>query len=204
MSSVTVMGLDLAAANSGLCIIKAHYPTYTFDLILEEALHHPINDFKNRVDASNYILFLAKEHGVDFAALEDYAMRFGRTNTSGFQYGELGGMVRKTLHEANIPFYVTPPTSMRSFMEVPPKSDKSYLEKRALDRLGFVSSASTKKKRSDITDALIHAHIGALVHIIKHHTLDYPLTTAEHRILFGDSKIVGLINREAIYHGEKN
>lgn len=204
MASYKVMGLDLAAAHSGLCVIEAHYPKYRFKVLAEEGLHHPIDDFKNRIDAANYILFTAKEHSVDFIAMEDYALRIGRTNTSGFQYGELGGMVRKTLYEANIPFYVIPPTSMRSFMCVPPKSPKDYLEKMALARLGFESAASTKKKRSDITDAFIHAHIGSLVHIIKTSTLDYDLEAAEKRILYGDKKIIGLIDREKVYYGKEN
>lgn len=198
------MGLDLAAANSGLCIIRAHYPKYRHDVLVEEALNHPMSDFRNRVGAANYILFLAREHGVDFVTLEDYAMRFGNTNTSGFQYGELGGMVRKVLHEAEIPMYVIPPTSMRSFMGVSPKSPKDFLEKQALIRFGFESKASTKKKRSDITDALIHAHIGSLIHIINFNNLDYDLLEYESRILYGDKKIVGLTNRENIYYGKED
>jgi len=204
MDSYKIMGLDLAAANSGLCVIEAHYPNYSFTVLAEEAMHHPMDDFRNRVDAANYVLFLAQEHSVDVVAMEDYAMRFGKTNTSGFQYGEVGGMVRKTLYEAGIPFYTTPPTSMRSFMEAPPRSDKDFLEKQALARLGFVSKASTKKKRSDITDAFIHAHIGALVHIIRNtEDLNYSLTDAEHRILYGDKKIIGLKDRDGIYYGRR-
>ena len=197
------MGIDLAAANSGICIIDAHYPDYSFDVLVEEAMHHPMSDFRNRVDASNYILFLAEDNEVDVVAMEDYAMRFGRTNTSGFQYGEIGGMVRKALYEASIPFYITPPTTMRSFMEVPPRSDKDFLEKQASSRLGYTSKASTKKKRSDITDALIHAHIGSLMHITRNGELNYDLTDAESRILYGDKKIIGLKDRDGIYYGKE-
>lgn len=200
MGEVVVMGLDLAAANSGLCIIKAHYPNYSFEVTHEEALHHPMDSFINRVDAANYINFLAVDNKVDIVVMEDYAMRFGRTNTSGFQYGEMGGMVRKTLYETNIPFYVIPPTSMRSFMEVPPKSDKEFLVAQARNRLGFESGASTKKKRSDITDAFIHAHIGSLVHILRNWQLEYELTEAERRILHGDNKLTGLKERDGIYY----
>ena len=198
------MGLDLAAANSGMCIIEAHYPTYVFEVVLEEGLHHPMDDFRNRIDAANYISFMASEHSVDVVAIEDYAMRFGKTNTSGFQYGELGGMVRKTLYELDLPIYLVPPTSMRSFMQVSPKSPKDYLEKQALYRFDFESKASTKKKRSDITDAFIHAHIGSLLHISKTSKLKYDLTDAEKRILYGDKQIIGLVDRENIYYGKKD
>jgi len=197
------MGLDLAAANSGVCIIDSHYPDYSFTVLLEDSLNHPMVDFRNRVDAANYILFIAKEHDVDIVAMEDYAMRFGSTNTSGFQYGELAGMVKKVLYEAKIPFYVTPPTSMRSFMQAPPRSPKDFLETQALSRLGYKSSASTKKKRSDITDAFLHAHIGSLIHISRNNELNYTLTDAESRILYGDKKIIGLKDRDGNYYGQK-
>lgn len=200
MSTYRVMGLDLAAANSGVCIIEARYPLYSFTVVHEEALHHPMSSFVNRADAADYIGYLASEHKIDFAAMEDYAMRFGKTNTSGFQYGEVGGMVRKVLYDKGVPFYVTPPTSMRSFMGAPPGSDKDFLQDQALDRLGYASTASTKKKRSDITDAFIHAHIGALIHILRNNELVYDLTDAEHRILYGDKKVVGLKDREGTFY----
>lgn len=195
-----VMGLDLAAANSGLCVIEAHYPDYSFQVIHEEALHHPMSSFTNRVDAANYIEYLVTEHDVEVAAIEDYARRFGRTNTSGYEHGEVGGMVRKVLYEMGCPFYIIPPTSMRSFMEVPPKSPKDFLQDQALARLGFESKASTKKKRSDITDAVIHAHIGSLLHILRAGELNYSLTDAEHRIIYGDNKLEGLKDRDGIYY----
>lgn len=196
-----VMGLDLAAANSGLSVIEAQHPNYSFQVIHEEALHHPMADFRNRVEAANYIVFLAGQHEVDLVVLEDYARRFGRTNTSGYEHGEFGGMVRKSLYEAGFAFYVVPPTSMRSFMAVPPKSPKDYLETRALERLGFESKASTKKKRSDITDSVIHAHIGSLLHILRQgDELDYALEASEERIIFGDKKLEGLKDRDGIYY----
>lgn len=203
MSEYAVMGLDIAAANSGLCIAEAHYPHYSFCVTYEEGLHHPMDDFRNRIDAANYIGFLAKEHNVDFVVMEDYAMRFGKTNTSGFQYGEVGGMVRKVLYELEIPIYIIPPTSMRSLMDVPPKSDKEYLQERAKERLSFESKASTKKKRSDITDAVIHAYIGSLVHILRNNELEYELTESEKKILLGNKKITGLKDREGIYYATK-
>lgn len=198
-----IMGLDLAAANSGICIIKAHYPSYSFSILHQEALHHSMDDARNRIDASNYIGFLCGEHGVDVVSMEDYARRFGRTNTSGYEHAELGGMVKKTLFELGVPFYVVPPTSMRSFMDVPTKSDKEYLQFVAEARLGFKSTASTKKKRSDITDAFIHAHIGSLIHISRNNELDYDMLDSEKRILLGDNKIVGLKDREGIYYDKE-
>jgi hypothetical protein len=197
------MGLDLAAANSGVCVIEAQFPDYCFNVVLEEALHHPKDSFINRSDATDYIMYLIMEHKVDVVSMEDYARRFGHTNTSGFEYGEIGGMVRKALYDAGIPFYVVPPTSMRSFMGVPPKSPKDFLETQALNRLGYSSIASTKKKRSDITDAFIHAHIGSLIHILRNDTLSYNMTDAEKRIMLGDGKIIGLKDRKEIYHATK-
>jgi hypothetical protein len=200
MSKMRVMGLDLAAANSGLAVIEASYPQYSFSVIHEEALHHSMASFVNRADAANYILYLANEHKPHVIVLEDYARRFGRTNTSGYEHGEVGGMVRKALYEGGFPFYIIPPTSMRSYMEVPPRSHKDYLQERALLRLGYESTASTKKKRQDITDAVIHAHIGSLLHILRDADVEYDFTDAERRIIYGDSKLQGLKDRDGIYY----
>lgn len=199
-----VMGLDLAAVNSGLAIIEVHYPKYTCGVVHEEALHHPSGDVINRIHAADYISFLASEHSVDVVIIEDYARRVGANNTSAYEHGELGGMVRKNLHAAKLPFYVIPPTSMRSFMEVPPKSPKDFLQTQAEQRLGFTSSASNKTKRSNITDAFIHAHIGSLIHILRNDELEYDFTSAEQRMIFGDKKLVGLKDREGIYYGEED
>lgn len=201
VTPIKVMGLDLAAVNSGLCVIEAHHPEYAFKVLHEEAFRHPKDDFRNRIAVSNSILGVARTHNPTVVAIEDYARRFGRTNTSGIEHAEVGGMTKKTLHEAGFRIFVIPPTSMRSFMGAPPKSPKDYLIERAKDRLGYESDASNQTKRSNITDALIHAHIGALLYLAKYGNLVYDLTKAENRILYGDKKLEGLVDRSNIEYG---
>lgn len=198
-----VLGLDLAAANSGLCCIDVEYPKYSYKVLKQEGFRHPISDFRNRVDVTNTILEIAEELEPNLVVIEDYAMRFGKTNTSGYQHAEVGGMVKKCLHEAGFTIYIIPPTTMRSFMVIPPRSPKDLLETKAEERLGFVAEASTKKKRSDITDAFIHAHIGSLVWLEKYASLEYDLTKSERRVIYGDDKLEGLVDRSTIEYGGK-
>lgn len=198
MSSIRVLGLDVAAANSGACVLEVSYPDYSFEVLHEDGYKHPIKDFRNRIDIANELLSLALDYEVDLVVLEDYAMRFGKLNTSGYQHGEIGGMLRKELYEAGFCIYIIPPTTMRSFYGVPPKSDKTLLEERAEERYGFVSEASNKKKRSDATDAFLQGHIGCLLYLLKNHSLEYDLLPREERILYGDKTIEGLLDRSTI------
>ncbi len=199
-----VMGLDLAAANSGLCLIEAHCPKYRFKVTHEEALYHKTDDFRNRVTASNRILELAELHKPDLIVIEDYIRRSFRLNTSAYEHAEMGGMTKKILYEAGFTMYLIPPTTMRSFADAPPKSDKEYLEELAKNRFGYVSTASSKKKRSDITDAFWHAQIGALTYFAKQDTLKYDLLDCEQRILYGDKQIIGLKDRTGIEYGKEH
>ena|SRR3990167_2204262 len=198
------MGLDLAAANSGLCVLEAHCSKYSFKIIHEQAFKHPMSDFRNRIKVANEIFGLAKAHNPDIIVIEDYIRRSFATNTSAYEHGEIGGSVKKLLYEANFMLYLIPPTTMRSFVDAHPKSPKEFLEEQAEHRLGYKSTASNKIKRSNITDALWHAHIGALLYFAKHNTLNYELLDCERRVLFdGDKKMVGLVNREGIEYVSK-
>ena len=195
------MGLDLAAANSGLCMIESRCPKrgkYNQQVVLEQAFQHPMSDFRNRASVANQILILAERYKPDIIVIEDYIRRSFATNTSSYEHGEMGGMVKKLLYEAGFTIYLVPPTTMRSFVNAPPKSPKEYIEEQADARLGYVSTASNKKKRSDITDAFWHAHIGALTYFAKQGTLKYDLLECEKRILYGDKKIIGLKDRNGI------
>src|SRR5688572_13243414 len=125
-NKVIVMGLDTAAVNSGVCIVEAFAlpkePHIEAKVLFEAGfVHSPLRDHTERAMFSDKVKGLCLLHGVQFVSMEDYAMRFGSTNTSGFQHGETVGMVKKSLWEINMPFMVTPPTSMRSFMSVPSK-----------------------------------------------------------------------------------
>ena len=196
-----VMGLDQGAANTGLCVIKARCSKYSFKVLHEEAFQHKMVDFRNRVQAANAILEVANTYKPDIIVIEDYIRRSFATNTSSYEHGEVGGMTKKLLYEAGFTLFLIPPTTMRSFVDAPPKSPKEYLEEAAKTRLGYVSTASTIKKRSDITDALWHAHIGALTYFAKQGTLKYKLLDCEKRILYGDDKIIGLKDRNGIEYG---
>ena len=206
MKNLRVLGLDLAAVNSGACAIEVQ-SSLEYEVLYEEALTHPRDDFRNRAAAAESILSAATTHKVDFVVIEDYAFRVGPSNTSAYQHGEMGGMARQVLHDAGFDILVIPITSMRSFMSVPPKSKKDYLMEQAKNKMGFESSGRTKAHRGNITDAFIHAYTGSCWHFANEETLDTTvLDAAQHRMIYGDGKkFAGLTEREGLwYDGKEN
>ena len=200
---ITVMGIDAAAVNSGVCIIEVSpqkkAPHVKFETLFEAGLTHgPRTDHRQRIQASDVIKGLLLQHGVDFVVLEDYIMNMGPTNTSAYQHGEFGGLVKRALWDTRTPFMLCGPISMRSFLSVPsrlPDSGKQFIVDTAKADYGFESEESSIAKRSNATDAFAHCIIGALVYFHLNGfdigTLDKP----KHEVLFGDGKkMKGLTN----------
>ena len=200
---IKVMGLDLAAVNSGLCVIEVG-PSLEYEVIYEEALKHPKDDFENRIQAAQHIRKLAKKYRLDLVVIEDYAYRVARNNTSAYQHGEIGGMVRKVLFEDGYTIFIIPPTTMRSFMEVPPKSKKTFLMDQAKTKMGFEATGTNQLVRGNITDAFIHAYTGAATKFAEDGSLEEgALDAAQHRVVFGDDKFDGLLEREGLWYGKE-
>lgn len=57
---------------------------------------------------------LAAEPAIKFAAMEGYAYDVGAGRV--FELGEVGGVIKLTLHDAGIPFVVVPPASLKLFV----------------------------------------------------------------------------------------
>lgn len=203
-----IMGLDIAAVNSGLCIIEAEvqpeHPFVKVTPIYEEWLYAKKDSFPDRMRASSRISTHAIEnYNVDFVVLEDYARRVGKTNTSAYEHAELCGLIKALLFASKVPVIIIPPTTMRSFMAIPsglPDKGKQFIMDVAKIRYDFESKAPRKNQRSNITDAFIHSVIGSLVIFDKAGKIEGELGAAESKILRGDGKkIVPLGEREEIF-----
>lgn len=208
--TVTVMGLDIAAVNSGVCIITAtplnKPPHVEAEAAFEKGfIHGPKNNHEAKALFSDVIKGLCIQYGVDFCVIEDYAMNPGLTDTSGRQQGEAVGMIKKSLWEIKMPFMVVGPTSMRSFVDVPSRlkdKGKGVIIDFAKSEYGFSSTEGSQNRRSNATDAFIHSVIGATTFF---HFKDEDLgdfNTQRSNVLFGDEKkMKGLVNSPQFFYG---
>ncbi|MCW4026117.1 MAG: hypothetical protein NWE76_01370 [Candidatus Bathyarchaeota archaeon] len=206
-----VLGIDSAAVNSGLCIMQVASPNkgagLTFSPSFESGIvHGPLNDHAARIKAAALIKGLCVQYEVDFVVVEGYALRVGPNNTSMAQHGETVGLIKKALHDLRMPFMVCPPTSMRSFLSVPrglKDGGKQLIIEKMEEQYGFKSEMSNQSKRSNATDAAVHAVIGGLIYMSWHGRDIGELEEAKTKVLFtGDGKkMKGLRNMPELYHG---
>ena len=204
----TVTGLDLAAVNSGFCKIEAHL-TADGQISVEVLDHEPIElkrkDCVGRFELAPKVADLAL--GSDLVAIEDYAMRVGKSNTTAYQCGEFVGPTKAHLISHGINMLIVPPTSMRSMLGVPTgPAGKKFIMAWVKERFGFVPEYGREKQRSDVADACVHAYIGAIYYFIQSGWIDGSmLTDREHRIFYGvkdhrkSKQFVGLLDRDGIY-----
>ena len=214
MAEVRVMGLDLAPANSGMCIIEAHpnsgYPAVSPTVLYQEALSL-FDNFSDRQRCSYYIYTKALEYKPDVIVIEGYVPSMGRFNTTAYQHAEFVALTKHRLLSAGFKIIIVPPTTMRSFVKIPPKQKdkgKQHIMSQMESIYGFKADYSRKKERSDVTDAFVHSIIGAHVYFALSGILDGEMVSHEKRIILGDDNqekktaIVGLINRPEAYIGD--
>ena len=198
-------GLDLAAVNSGYCRIVAasissppglEVEPLAFDAIVPEE-----KTFLGRLELAKRVSKLVE--GSDLVVLEDYARRIGRSNTTAYECGEFVGQVKERVIAQGIPLLIVPPTTMRSYVGAARNSGKFVMEEWAEEVYGFASGLSTMKKRSDVADAFIHCTIGALYYFAKTGKLEREVVDPrQSRIIYGDGKMEGLIDRSGVLVGE--
>ena len=74
-------------------------------------------------------------YGADLAVIEGYS--FGSTGRSLFQIGELGGVVRLMLHDAEIPFVEVSPSSVKKYATGRGNAGKAEVLIAARERLAY-------------------------------------------------------------------
>lgn len=95
---------------------------------------------------------------VAYAALEGYAM--DAVNRS-FDLGEVGGLVRLLLHDAQIPFVVVPPMSLKQFAGTNGTSSKEAMREAVKKQWGV------DIEQNDACDAFALAQVARAVHLNK-------------------------------------
>ena len=103
MSLMNIMGLDLSLTSTGVSINGSTQVVSTKLKGVE------------RLSVMNHaILEIAKAQNVDIILIEGYS--FASRSGQAFSIGELGGCVRMTLWENNIPYVEIPPTCRAKFV----------------------------------------------------------------------------------------
>lgn len=188
-SRIRVAGLDIAAVNSGLCMIEASprngYPPLDFKVLYETPIRAEMAWFEARVAAAKLMAEKIRLHEIDLVVVEGYALRFGATNTSGYQHAELAALTKYFIMELDLPILIVPPTTMRSFVQVKPKQKKQAIMDYAYETWGFGSKLPRKGDRSNVTDAFVHAYIGACIYFARNGRLTESLKKYEKNVVYG-------------------
>lgn len=203
------MGLDIAAVNSGMCIIEARplseYPWIEIVDTYEEWHYADLGSFQDRMRVASRISeFSTDDYNVDLVVLEDYAKRIGKTNTSAYEHAELCSLIKAFTISSGKRMLIIPPTTMRSFMAIPnglKDKGKQMIIDNVKETYGFESKAPRKNQRSNITDAFVHSVIGALVIYGMNGTLDEEeLDEQAKKLLFGKGAKTGILERPQLYY----
>lgn len=199
-SWLRVAGLDLAAVNSGLCVIEATtqdgHPPLQYNVLSQQAIKNEPG-FVGRVKAAKDVFEEISKYSVDMVALEECVPVGGDSNTTGLQQSAFLEIVMYLLYEADIPMMIVPPTTMRSFIQASTgKQRKKSIMKNAYDRYEFNAKHPRQGERSNITDAFVHSYIGACVLFGRDGKLTGNLLPAEKHVVYGNSKkMIGLLDR---------
>lgn len=101
---------------------------------------------------------LAAEPDIKYAALEGYSID---SQNRPYDLGELGGVVRLTLHDAGIPFLIVAPKSLKLFVASDGGADKEKMRQAVLKKWG------RDVPQDDECDALGLAHVARSFHLNK-------------------------------------
>lgn len=140
----------------------------------------------------------------NLVVIEGYVPAMGSFNTTAIQQAEFISQVKAHLIGLGQNVLIVPPTTMRSFVKIPPNQKdkgKKHIMKVAEEHYGFVAEYSLAKKRSDVTDAFTHAVIGSHVAMAKLGWIVGDLLKHEQKVIYGDTNqnkknpMIGLIHR---------
>lgn len=131
----------------------------------------PRGEFARGIDRLRWIRWSVSQlRPFDLAVIEGYA--FGRIQKA-HHLGELGGVIRCALADANIPFVEIPPASLKMFATGKGNAKKDVVLTAAIQKLGYGGNSN------DEADALWLLAM-ATVHYVR---TDIPLGATERRAL---------------------
>lgn len=150
-----ILGIDPSLTHTGLVVLDDGKVVLfeTIETFPKEDMQVRLMKIRNRVGE------IMMEKTVDCCVLEGYAYS-SRAAHSALLH-ELGGILKMIFHDANTPFYVVSPLSLKKFATGQIKSDKNVIMKEVLKRWGFDSQTDHE------ADAFVLAKIGEYLYDIE-------------------------------------
>lgn len=128
-----VMGLDLSLASTG----GANIDGTPYRLLTSSKGIHRLWWFREQIRQ------LAEAPGrPDVVIVEGYSMGTARQSSHAHALGELGGVVRLALRDAEIPFVDVPPASLKKYATGKGNANKELVLVEAVKRLGYEGSSN--------------------------------------------------------------
>jgi crossover junction endodeoxyribonuclease RuvC len=144
LSRMNIMGLDLSLTSTGYSI---NGETGTIAVKTRDA--------ERLYDIREDVVNLVKSHDVDVVIVEGYA--FSARNSQSHKIGELGGVIRLSLYELDVPYVEVPPTCRAKFATGKGNSSKTEVVSAVSARTGIVWSG---KGTDDMCDAWLLEQMG--------------------------------------------
>jgi Holliday junction resolvasome RuvABC endonuclease subunit len=140
VSAPRILGIDASLASTGLALpdgsaltVKTTSDQAPMDRLL--CVHRALMSWVG-----------GSQRGADLAVVEGYS--YGAKGNAVYQIGEVGGVVRLTLHQLGVPMMVVPPAAVKKFATGNGNADKRLVRTAAELHLGY------EGKSSDEADAL--------------------------------------------------
>jgi Holliday junction resolvasome RuvABC endonuclease subunit len=150
------LGIDQSLRSSGVAVISEDQKVRHLGRILPGKLTGVVRLAYIR-DALREVL--AAEPEIRFAALEGYAYDVGAGRV--FELGEVGSVVKLTLHDSGVPFIVVPPASLKQFVSGTGQAKKEQMREAVLKKWG------RDVAQDDECDALGLAQVARAFHLNK-------------------------------------
>lgn len=151
------LGIDQSLRSSGVVVISEEQKVQYVGRILPGKLRG-VERLAAVREAMNDI-FAAALEDIFFAALEGYAYDVGAGRV--FELGEVGGVVKLALHDAEIPFVVVAPTQLKQFVTGSGSATKELMRQVVLKKWGIDVT------QDDECDAFGLAHVARAFHLDK-------------------------------------
>jgi Holliday junction resolvasome RuvABC endonuclease subunit len=125
------LGIDQSLRSSGVAVVTEKQLVQYMGRIVPEKL----TGVKRLAAVREAIRdVLAAEPLIKFAALEGYAYDVGAGRV--FELGEIGAVVKLTLHDAGVPFIIVPPASLKQFVSSSGSATKELMRQAVLKKWG--------------------------------------------------------------------
>lgn len=168
MGYETVVGIDLSYTSTGLVLLNQVGELYSTEAIKTTPDHFPVHEDRIR-HIVGYVMrkIQTSIRYIKLVCVEGYAFsaKYNRETS-----GELGGVLRCSLREAQFNYLVIPPTVLKKYATGKGNCGKDEV------RLGVYKQWGHEAKTDDEIDAFVLAKIG---YAVVNHNLEYQKSIIE-------------------------